>query len=580
MHVRLDSVALGDGPADLVLRSGKALLPDGSIEPRDVAVVDDRIAALPTDASEVIGDATEIVDASGSVIAPGFVDAHTHLDFNVAPERTYHHSLAGGTTTVVSELTGFGSLAGARGVKAFLAGTTDLPLSVFVTVPPQPLLDTFGEPWADDDERAALGGLLGRERVVGVGEIDWIHLVGRTSAVESLVERAHTEGAVVVGHGAGCGGERLAAFATQVDNDHEAVSAADVRERVCAGIHVVGRSGSIRDDVDAVADAHGDVPLQALSLSTDGMWPRDLLAVGHMDEVVRRTIDAGVPPRDALRMASENPARHFGLGDRGTLAPGQIADVVVLSDLASVTVETVIAGGRPVVHDGEPVVGPRPASYPDELYDTVDVTVDPGVFRVPAGAARDGAVRAVEYVGGLLSEARTVEPPARDGELHADPPRLIKATVLSRRTDTGGFTGFLGGLGLERGAAATTTTWEQAAITVVGADDTDMHQAAEHVAGQGGGWAVVQDGEVLAIHPCPIAACMADRPLEDVGDDIEAVEVALRDLGVTATQPILAVATLTFFGVPALKLTPRGYADILGRDVVGLTPDPDPDGRA
>lgn len=201
-----------------------------------------------------------------------------------------------------------------------------------------------------------------------------------------------------MGHGAGCRGEKLAAFATHADNDHEAVSGDEIRERVRVGIHAVGRSGSIRDDIKAFADAHGDVPLSALSLSTDGMWPRDLLARGHMDEVLRRAVDAGVPPVDAVRTVTETTAHHFGLDDRGLLAPGRVADVVLLSDLESVAVETVVA------------------------------------------------------------------------------------------------------------------------------------------------------------------------------DDLDAVEAAMREQGVDADQPVIAVATLTFFGVPALKLTPWGYADILGRRVVGLTP--------
>lgn len=300
----LQRVTLGEAPADLVCRGGEVLLPDGSVEARDVAVLDERIAALPAEADPVVGEDTTVVDASGTVAVPGFVDAHTHLDNVAAPGRAYHCSLAGGTTAVVSEVTGFGPLLGARGVETFLDATADLPLSVFAAVPPQPLVDTFGEPWADDAEREALADLLARERVVGVGEVDWIHLVGRSSAVDSLVERAHREGKVGVG-----------------------------------------------------------------------------------------------------------------------------------------------------------------------------------------------------------------------------------------------------------------------------ADERDMHRAVERVVDRGGGWAVVVDGEVRASLACPVAACIADRPLEAVADDLDAVEAAVREQGVDADQPIIAVATLTFFGVPALKFTPRGYADILDRQVVGLTPE-------
>jgi adenine deaminase len=571
------AVALGERDADLVVTGSDVVLPElGERRERSVAVVEDRVAALVEDPERVTGPDTTVVDASGSVVVPGFVDAHTHLDAQQAFERSYHHSLAGGTTAIVSEVTGMGPAFGADGTREFLEATADLPVEVFAALCPTPLLDTFDPAWADEAELDALVDLLERERVVGVGETDWIHVVGRDAPVEALYEAARDRGAVITGHGAGCRDEKLQAFASVVDNDHEPVTPEGVLDRLANGIHVVGRAGTIRDDLGALAAAYREVGAADLSLSTDGRWPRELAETGHMNWVVRRAIEEGIDPVDAVRMATLNPARHFGLGDRGSLTPGNRADVVVCSDLESVAVETVVAGGEVVVSDGEPTVEPRPHDYPDRFRDTVSLDGIEEWVRVSESAAPGGRVRAMEYTEGLLSTETTAEVPVVDGTLRPAPEDgLLKATVVERRPGSEGrsFTGFVRGLGIERGAVASSLAWEQPAVIGVGASDAALVTALEHVDDLGGGLAVVDEGKVVADHPLDIAGSFADLPVEETMANLDAVQGALRDLGASAANPVLSVATLTFFGVPTLKLTFDGYADILGRRVVGLAPE-------
>ncbi len=564
----LQPVALGERPADLVVAGGRALLPElGEFQSRDVAVVNNRVAALPDDAEPVIGPDTEVIDASGQAVIPGFIDAHTHLDLYQCYELAYHYSLEGGTTTVVSECSAFGAF-GPQGIEEFLAATAYLPVTVRVAVPPVGLFDTFEPAEATDEEAAGLVDLLSDDRVVGVGETDWIHAVGRDTAAEALYERAHELGKPVTGHGAGCRGENLAAFASFIDNDHEAITAEEVIDRAENGIHVVGRSGSVRDDIEALADAIERIDPAECSLSSDGVWPRDL-AEGHMDRVVRRAIEAGIDPADAIRMATLSPARHFGLVDRGSLAPGNIADVVVLSDLESVQVETVVSGGEIVVTNGSASVGPRHREYSDRFYDAVDVSTEPAVFSVPASG--EGEARAISHEGGLLTGEKRVSPAIEGGEFRPDPENdVLKATLLDRRTDHGGgFTGFMTGFGLESGAAATSLTWERPGVAVVGADEASMALAAERVEEMGGGW-VVADGEVVAEAPFRVGATCSDLDVEETATLLGAVESALRGRGVGIEKPLLAVQTLSFPGVPSLKLSFSGYADVLNREVVGL----------
>ncbi|NEU56256.1 adenine deaminase C-terminal domain-containing protein [Halorussus sp. MSC15.2] len=597
----LQSVALGEADADLVVTGGRVCLPEmGEFQSRDVVVVDDRVAALPEDASPVVGEDTRVVTAGNRVVAPGFVDAHTHLDLHQTFENAYHYAIEGGTTTVVSEVTGYGPAFGAEGVEQFLAATSYLPVRVRAVVPPQPLLDTFEPRRADDEDAEALADLLADDRVVGVGETDWIHAVGRDTPAELLYQRADAEGKTVSGHAAGCSGEKFAAFATIIDDDHEAISGEDVVTRVENGVHAIGRYGSIRDDMAAIGDAYAEVPTAELSLSSDGMWPRELIDEGYMDAVVRRAIEEGVDPADAIRMATLNPARHFGLDDEGvgSLSPGSVADIVLIDDLDEVNVTTVVSGGEVVYNKGESTVAPRNHEYPDRFYDSVNVSPDPEQFRVPADAASggdegaSGEVRAIECQRGLLSGETTVSPPVEGDELVADPDAdVLKATLLDRhprgdvaerRSDgssesadsggAGGFTGFLTGFGLDAGAVATSVVWETPGVLAVGANDADMRTAVGHVAETGGGWAVVEDGDVVAELPTRVAGVCADLEVEETAKLYDAVDSALRRLGADGDRPMLTLQTLAFAGVPSLKLSFSGYADILNRRVVGLTP--------
>ncbi|SNZ05755.1 adenine deaminase [Natronoarchaeum philippinense] len=572
---RAQAVALGEAPADLVVAGGRVFLPEtGEFRALDVAVCDNEVAALPDDASDVIGEDTRVIDADGRAVLPGFIDAHTHVDTVQTLENAYHYALEGGTTTLVTETSGLGGVFGAEGVEALLAATAYLPITVKATVPPQSLADTFGPARASDSEADELVDLLDDDRIVGVGETDWIHVVGRDSPIERLHERARREGKRNCGHGAGCDGAKLSAFAGAVDNDHEAISTEGVVERVERGIHAIGRYGSVRDDIEAIAGAVDRVGAAELSLSTDGMWPRKLIDEGLMDAVVRRTIDAGVEPADAIPMATLNPARHFGLDDRGSLAPGNAADILIVDDLETVNVTTVVSDGEVVVHNNEVRVAPRSHQYPDRFYDAVDVRTDPEEFRVPADAAdADGRVRGIELRDGLVSAETTVEPAVEDGALVAAPERdVAKVALLDRHPDADGtgFTGFLSGYGIERGGVATSMTMEATGVLAVGADDADLRAAAERVDDLGGGWAVVRDGDVIAELPYRVGGCAADLEVEETAKLLDAVENALGTLGVGVDRPLISLASLPFVGVPTMKLTPDGYADVIRQELVGL----------
>lgn len=573
MMNRLQAVALGDEPADLVVRGGRVcLVQRGEFQQRAVAVVDNQIASLPRDPSTVIGDETTVINASERAVLPGLIDAHTHLDIHQTVENAYHYLLEGGTTTLVTEVSALGTAFGAAGVEALLSAAAYLPITIRATVPPQPLFDTFEDDWADETEQNALESLLDDPRVVGVGETDWIHIVGTDTRAESLYDAAHTADKPIAGHGAGCAGSNLSAFASVVDTDHEAISVDGVEERLEQGLHVIGRSGSIRDDAGTIAQAVTEIGAADCSLSTDGIWPRDLIDDRAMDAVVRRVIDAGVDPIDAIRMATINPAQTFGLSDRGAVAPGNVADLVLVDDVEAMNVTSVVSGGQLVVHNNEPQIAPRTHQYPAQFYDSIDVTPEQADLQIDPSLTTDGVVRAVAFDSGLLSTEATVEPHVGSDSLAPAPDRDVSKAVLWNRRPggTGSFAGFLTGLGLENGAVATTVTWETPGLLSIGTNDEDLLSAARRLVETGGGWAVVQDGEVIAELPMRVGGVCSDLEVEETAKLYEAVEAATRSIGSHVDRPLLAIQTLTFPGVPALKFGFDGYRDVLDRSVVGV----------
>lgn len=572
----LQRVALGEVSADTVVTGGRVIQTmHGGVERRDIAIKNGKIAAALPDATHVIGDETQVIEADGRFVSPGFIDAHAHMDHDQALEKTYPHVLKGGTTSLIEEVTFLGATFGAEAVEEMLALDAALPLDIYPTVPPQELFDTFEPPHADEEGKQALIDLADHPRVVGAGETAWIYVTGQDSGAEELFEAVRVRGKRVVGHGAGVRGEKLAAFATVATIDHEVVTGDEVVARLENGLTVVGRYGTTRDDIDAVVEAYNEVGPEGIALGTDGISPPILANEGYMDAVVRAAIDRGVAPVDAVTLATKRTAEHFNLDAKGVIAPGRDADLIVYGDLDTVNIDTVLAGGEVVVEGGEPVVGPRSHAYPDRFYDSINLEPSIEAFRVPAAVTEDGRVRAIQYERELVTSETIVVPPQVDGELTANPEEdIVKGSVIDRHPNgTGrGFTGFLTGFGLDRGAVATSLSVERPGVVVIGVNDRSMLTAVSHIKDMGGGWVVV-DETVTAAFPTPLGGvCTQLDSVDEAAAHIEAIEAAARSLNLDIDRPLFAIQCLSHPGVPRMRLTYSGYADIPNRAVRGLGP--------
>lgn len=446
-----------------------------------------------------------------------------------------------------------------------LQATEGLPLDVFLTASscvPATELETAGASLG----LAEIEQLLQHPRIVGVAELmNFPGLVAGDPTELAKLALAERFGKVADGHAPLLSGAGLNAYlAAGVGSDHEASSIHEGRERLRRGAHLMIREASAARNLDALLPLLNAQSADRISFVTDDREPSDLITEGGVDHLVRRALASGVSPLLAVRAGSLSTARYFGLPRRGAIAPGWLADLIVLEDLTVFRASMVFKSGQLVAQDGRLLIDP-PAVADSTVRGTVKLPpLHADAFTIPDQGAQ---VRAIGLVPGeLLTRALPIEPTVQNGRIVADPQRdLVKMAVIERHGKGGGIgLGLLQGLGLQRGALASTVGHDSHNLILVGADDSDMHLAAQTVAQMEGGFAVVAEGEVLAQLPLPLAGLMSDRPLPEVAAGLRRLEAAARELGVRIASPFMALSFLALPVIPRLKLTDKGLVLLEG----------------
>ena len=563
-------VALGDEWADLVVVGGdvvdvytRELLPNHSI-----AVKDRWIAYVGQEVDHIIGPQTEVIDASGKVVVPGFIDAHAHMVYYHRPDEFLRYAIRSGTTTIITEIMELAFPMGYEGLLAYIDALRDQPIRVLFTVPPSIALSrSLREKIPTVDQ---LLELLQREEAVGVGEGYWQEVLRGDPYFPVLSARALRLGKVVEGHAAGCRGRKLAAYlAFGVSSCHEAVNAQEALERLRMGLWVMVREGSIRRELEAVAPIKDmSVDLRRMILVSDGLDPRDIIEKGYMDFILQKAIDLGFDPLSAIQMVTLNPAEHFRLdGLTGGIAPGRCADIVIIRGVKTIEVECVISSGRVIMRDGQLKVNPRRANLPKEGLG--GITVDATDFTIEAKGKGARRVRVIEQVTELVTKEALVDLFPWDGQIKADPERdLLKVSLVNWQGRV--FTGLIRGLGMREGALATSAVWENAGVVVVGANEEDMARATNRVFELGGGIVLVARGQRLAELPLPVGGMISDLPIEGVARRLKEIQEEARKLGFRFPDAPLTLATLPSPAIPFLRISEDGLVDLKKGEIVSL----------
>jgi len=560
-------VARGDEPADLVLTNGCVInVFTGETIDADVAVAGDTIVGVGRDY-----DARVQIDVGGRYVCPGLIDAHVHIESSmVTPPQFAHAVVPRGTTTVVTDPHEIANVAGADGVRYMLAASEGLPLTVCVNLPscvPATHMGTAGAELTADD----LVGLRNHGRVTGLAEFMNVPgaVLGLPGALEKLVA---FQGRVIDGHAPGTSGKWLQAYVgAGPGSDHECTTTDEMLEKLRLGMVVFIRESTAARNLRALIPAVTPRNSRRCAFATDDRHPADLLDQGHLDHLMRLAVSEGLDPVTAIRMATLNAAEWFRLRDRGAIAPGKRADLVIFSDLRDFHAEMVFAGGALVAREGVPVgEWPTPTVDDSHVRDTVHVDWDHLSFAIPAA---EGNVRVIGVVPDQVVTEHLVEPAhVVDGLAVANPERdLLKLAVIERHVGTGNVgLGFVRGLGLQRGALAGSVGHDAHNLTVAGCDDTSMMTAARAVGELGGGLVAAVGEEVLGAVPLPIAGLMSDQPVETVRRQMDRLVETAKDLGSPLHDPFMALGFLALEVIPALKLTDQGLVDVDTFDFVPL----------
>ncbi len=573
----LVDVALGRLKADMVIRGATLVnVFTGELQENvDIAVRRDRIA-LVGDAEHTIGRRTHVIRAEGLYAAPGFIDAHVHVESSMVVFSEFARAvLPRGTTAIFADPHEIANVLGLEGLRMVWEEVRELPLKVFLCVPScvpasTPDFETAGASLGPEEVEEALSW----PGVAALGEMmNYPGVLAKDPAVMAKIRAALRAGKPVEGHSDGIMDRELCAYvAAGISSCHEATRPEEVAERLRLGMHAMIREGSAWRDLAACIKAITELGLDARRavLVTDDRHPGDLLAEGHMDFVVRRAIEEGVDPITAIRMATLNPAEHFGLDHYiGAIAPGRAADIVLLSDLEAVRVDMVVADGAVVAHGGVLMVRPARKPYPERAKRTIRLhkpSLEAADFELRVPGAREGETEA-HVIGVEEGKATTRHLIERvrisGGAVRPDPGRdLALVAVVERHHATGNIgRGLVRGFGLEAGAVASTVAHDSHNLIVVGVDPGDMALAANAVARAGGGVAAAREGHVLALVELPVAGLMSEEPIEVVAEKVERLERAWRELGCRMKAPFMTLSLLALPVLPELRITDKGLVD-------------------
>lgn len=553
--------ATGEIPCDLVFKNGQVVnMFSGEILEQDLGIVQGRIAGLGTYSGH------HHIDLKGQYLIPGFIDGHIHIESSMlSPFQFAQAVLPRGTTAVVCDPHEIANVLGMQGVIYMLHDGGETPLDIFVMAPscvPATDMETSGAILSASD----IEQLLDQSGVLGLAEMmNFPGTIGGSPEILKKLQTTLERNLPIDGHAPGVSGNRLQAYcAAGISSDHECTTLEEAREKLRAGMYIFIREGSTAKNLEALLPLVTEATIDRFLLVSDDRHPDDLLHVGHLDHILRQAVAFGLDPILALKMVTINPARRFNLTMRGALAPGYLADLVILDNLIDFTVSQVYKGGQLVAEHSSPVA--EHFRYPKERAHSLSGTsinidwnsVD---FSIPA---QSGRIRVIDCIEGQILTGMSEEQPTLiNNEAVADPKRdLLKLAVIERHNASGNMaTGFVRGFGMPCGALASTIAHDSHNLIIVGTDDDLMLSAAHLVADAGGGIALLDHKQQLVL-PLPIGGLMSTDSLQEITVVLGRLKQQAERMGLHIKNPFMLLSFLALPVIPALKITDRGLVDV------------------
>lgn len=558
------AAARGEVEVDLLLSGGRvANLLSGEVQSADVAIHKGRIAGFDC------SSARRVLEMDGRVLAPGFIDGHVHIESSMVTVPEFARAVVPrGTTTVVADPHEIANVWGEAGIRYILESSRNVPLNVHVMLPscvPATNLETGGAALDAED----LAGLMDEEGVLGLAEVmNYPGVIFRDPQVMKKIALAGKRR--VDGHAPGLSGRDLAAYiGAGIRSDHECTSLEEAKEKLSLGMYIMLREGSAAKNLRDLLPLVSSRNARQFLFVSDDRHPADILQEGHIDFMVKTAISMGLDPIIALQIASLNAAQYFGLSDLGAIAPGYRADIAVLDGLEHPHVVQVIKDGIVAAEDGDliaPLKTPVPAGHK-----TMHIgSISSGSFAI---WSEKGPARVIGIVANqIITKSLRLAPKILDGWVVSDLDRdILKMAVVERHRATGNVgLGLVQGFGLASGALATSVAHDSHNIVVVGGSDEEMLAAVLAVKQMGGGLVAVENGEVRASLPLPVAGLLSEGYMRDVAEGISECIDAAHALGCRLADPFMTLSFLCLPVIPELKLTDKGLVDVGEFQLVGM----------
>jgi adenine deaminase len=568
--------ALGQVPVDLLITHVHvANVYTGEIYPAEIAIYGEQIAAVEPPGFMPPRAAHRVIDGRGRLAVPGLIDSHLHIESSlVTPGPFAEAVLRRGTTTIAEDPHEIANATGLDGVRHYLEASRDLPLSIIflasTCVPAAAGLEHCqGELGAPEIEE-----MLRWEGVTGLAEVmDSRAVINEEPRMTAILEVGRRAGGIIEGHNPMLEGRDLMAFvAAGVDSDHTLATPERIREKLRLGVTLQLQERYMsREVIEAITSMPS--PSETLCLVTDDVAPDYLESQGHLDHVLRRAIAFGLPPMQALRACTIHPARRLRLYDRGGIAPGLRADIVLVDSLERFEVSTTISGGKVVVDEGETRWQVPPAPGLDALRGSLNISLlTASDFRPPLSVS-DGTVDVrviVSHPHGTTTAETTRTVRVIGGEPVLDEHEDLCLISVIARGEASRFVGFVEQMGLRRGAIATSHAHDSHNLAVIGRDRASMVTAANAVLEADGGIAVAEGETVRAMVPLPIAGVVSDAPVPVVAGQMRHLQEILAELGVQHPYLLMRLSTFTLPVASGLRITDMGYVHAASRTLVPL----------
>lgn len=569
----INAVAMGDAKAELLLKNcslvnvyTREILPS-----TDIAISKQRIAYVGNDASHTVGEKTTVIDLEGKYVTPGFADPHVHIDHFVLPSEFAKKALVCGVTSLFSDPIDIVSVCGYRGFREFLNLCSNLPIRIFNVVPGGlPVDRKFSHSRTLD--AAQTNAAIKLSSVLGLGEVfSWTKVTNRDSKTMKTISTMLDNDCIINGHTAGASGKKLNAYVSSgILSCHEPINYDQVIERLRLGMWIMVREGSIRRDIKEIIPSvlSSHVFTDRLMFCSDGLDPADIDKYGHINYCVSEAIKLGVEPIEAIAMASKNCFDYYNMGrDLGGIAPGKLADILVFDSLDELKPHKVFVGGKLVVSNGSIVTQIKKHTIPKWIKKTVKLKkFSENDFVVKCKTATAN-VNTINLKTEIVTEKGTAELSTKDGSILASPDKDVwKVAAFDRTYGSKKQTvGFLTNFGAQIGAFASTWTFHENDLIVIGSNEQDMAVAANNLIKTQGGMTVVNNGNALASMPMQLGGIISTDPFEKVSSNFVNLNSTIVDSGCRFSKPHLIPLFLSFLALPDIRILYSGLVDVKKR---------------